>query len=153
MAITKSIIQIRRGPKADLQYDKLLPGELAIATDAACMWFCWSSGNVEQLPTSDNIEETVKNVLEEYLKDNPILGTGKVYMRVSEGYIQFSSDNETWENVIATSELKGEKGDDGGHYTPTVDDDGNLTWTGSKEGMPEVPGKNKIDSPKDDVMG
>lgn len=57
MAINKAIIQIRRGLKDDLQIDKLLPGELAIATDAPCMWFCWSVGNVEQVPTSDNLSE------------------------------------------------------------------------------------------------
>lgn len=145
MAINKAIIQVRRGLKDDLQLDKLLPGELAIATDAPCMWFCWSVGNVEQLPTSDNIDDVIKEVLKKYLEENPVVGISEIYMRVSEGYIQYSSDNETWENVIATSELKGEKGekgDDGGYYTPDLDDDGNLSWTGSEEGMPEVTGKN-----------
>ena len=113
IAINKGIIQVRRGLKDDLQIDKLLPGELAIATDAPCMWFCWAVGEVEQIPTSDNIEEVIAEIIEKYLKDNPVTGSGEVYMRVSEGYIQFSPDNETWSNVIAVSELKGEKGRDG----------------------------------------
>ena len=33
-------------------------------------------------------------------------------------------------------------GKDGGYYTPTVDDDGNLTWAASEEGMPEIDGTN-----------
>lgn len=34
------------------------------------------------------------------------------------------------------------RGDDGGYYTPSVDEDGNLTWTPSLEDMPEVAGAN-----------
>ena len=34
------------------------------------------------------------------------------------------------------------KGDPGGHYTPTVSEDGNLTWLPSEEDMPAVPGAN-----------
>lgn len=113
MAINKAIIQIRRGLKDDLQIDKLLPGELAIATDAPCMWFCWSVGNVEQVPTSDNLSEVVADVLKKYLEENPVVGISEIYMRVYDGYIQYSSDNQNWENVISIEELKGEKGDPG----------------------------------------
>lgn len=41
-------------------------------------------------------------------------------------------------------------GKDGGYYTPTVDDDGNLTWAASEEGMPEIDGTN-IKGPKGDT--
>ena len=34
------------------------------------------------------------------------------------------------------------KNEDGGYYAPSVDDDGNLTWTASKTGMPAVDGAN-----------
>ena len=34
------------------------------------------------------------------------------------------------------------KGDDGGYYTPSVDADGNLTWTPSEGDMPPVAGAN-----------
>lgn len=36
----------------------------------------------------------------------------------------------------------GTDGEDGGYYTPSVDTSGNLTWTGSKEGMTAVPSVN-----------
>lgn len=113
MAINKAIIQIRRGLKDDLQFDKLLPGELAIATDAPCMWFCWAVGEVEQIPTSDNIEEVIAEIIEKYLKENPVTGISEIYMRVYEGYIQYSSDGETYNDLISVSELKGAKGDPG----------------------------------------
>lgn len=38
----------------------------------------------------------------------------------------------------------------GGYYTPAVDSDGNLTWTASQEGMPEVAVAN-IKGPKGDT--
>ena len=37
---------------------------------------------------------------------------------------------------------QGAPGKDGGYYTPSVDDEGNLSWTGSQEDMPPVAGKN-----------
>lgn len=40
-------------------------------------------------------------------------------------------------------------GEGGGYYIPSVDADGNLTWTASKVGMPEVAGAN-IKGPKGD---
>lgn len=36
----------------------------------------------------------------------------------------------------------GPAGENGGYYTPTVDGDGNLSWTGSQDGMPSVPSAN-----------
>lgn len=40
-------------------------------------------------------------------------GGGTIEMRVSGGYIQYSNDGVTWENLIAVSELKGETGPQG----------------------------------------
>ena len=42
------------------------------------------------------------------------------------------------------------KGADGGYYAPSVDANGNLSWTASKEGMPAVDGAN-IKGPKGDT--
>ena len=39
---------------------------------------------------------------------------------------------------------------DGGYYAPTVDADGNLSWTASQTGMPAVSGTN-IKGPKGDT--
>lgn len=40
-------------------------------------------------------------------------GTAAIYMRVAEGYIEYSGDGVTWEKLIAVDELKGPKGDRG----------------------------------------
>ena len=37
---------------------------------------------------------------------------------------------------------QGTQGEDGGYYTPSVDSEGNLSWTASKADMPSVPGTN-----------
>lgn len=44
----------------------------------------------------------------------------------------------------------GAAGEDGGYYAPSVDSGGNLTWTASKAGMPQVSGAN-IKGPKGDT--
>ena len=43
---------------------------------------------------------------------------------------------------IVELENKVDSGGSGGYYAPSVDDDGNLTWTASKAGMPAVDGTN-----------
>lgn len=40
-------------------------------------------------------------------------GTASVYMRVAEGYIEYSGDGVTWEKLIAVDALKGPKGPKG----------------------------------------
>ncbi len=50
----------------------------------------------------------------------------------------------------ASGEFDGDPGMDGGYYTPSVDADGNLTWTASAEGMPSVAGAN-IKGPQGDT--
>lgn len=41
-------------------------------------------------------------------------GAGSIDLRTADGYIQYSNDGgETWENLIALADLKGEKGDTG----------------------------------------
>lgn len=44
----------------------------------------------------------------------------------------------------------GADGEDGGYYTPSVAENGDLTWTASDSSMPEVPGAN-IKGPKGDT--
>ena len=44
--------------------------------------------------------------------------------------------------AIPTGGGSGTSGEDGGYYTPSVDDEGNLTWTASKTDMPAVDGAN-----------
>lgn len=40
-------------------------------------------------------------------------GTAAIYMRVADGFIEYSGDGATWEKLIAVDELKGPKGDPG----------------------------------------
>lgn len=40
-------------------------------------------------------------------------GVASIYMRVAEGYIEYSGDGVNWKQLIAVAELKGEKGDKG----------------------------------------
>lgn len=44
----------------------------------------------------------------------------------------------TEKNGAITLAQKMMKGDDGGYYIPTVDDEGNLTWSASDNDMPQV---------------
>lgn len=48
-----------------------------------------------------------------FMTDGGETVAAEVYMRVSGGYIQYSTDNATWKNVIAVADLKGDKGDKG----------------------------------------
>lgn len=57
-------------------------------------------------------------------------GSASITMRVDGGYIQYSTDNgNTWVNLIAVAELKGDKGDAGAAgkdgITPHIGDNGN----------------------------
>ena len=65
--------------------------------------------------------------------DKNVSGQSTVQMRVQDGYIQYYT-GETWDNLISTEELKGEKGDKG------------------DKGDPGIPGKNGVDG-KDGVNG
>ena len=135
MAINQAIIRIRRGLKDELQIDKLLPGELAMATDAPMMWFCWSPGEVEQVPTSGNVIEHINEVVNEYIANNDISIIGKVFMRIYNGWIQYSPDEKTWENVISLADIKG---NEGGYYIPVVNNNGIISWQPSQDGMEEL---------------
>ena len=54
--------------------------------------------------------EDIAKAVEDYLTEHPAASAS---MRVEGGYIQFSGDGKTWENVIALANLKGPKGDTG----------------------------------------
>lgn len=54
--------------------------------------------------------EDIAKAVEDYLAEHPVASAS---MRVEGGYIQFSADGKSWENVIALADLKGPKGDTG----------------------------------------
>lgn len=60
----------------------------------------------------------------------------EVSLRVANNYIQWRYPDTEWTNLVALSELKGNKGDKGtvgAHFTPSVSDDGVLSWTNNGE--------------------
>ena len=68
-------------------------------------------------------------------------GSASIAMRVDGGYIQYSTDNgETWVNLIAKAELKGDKGADGkdgtNGITPHIGDNGNWYLGDTDTGKP-----------------
>lgn len=58
-------------------------------------------------------DEQIKEAVDKYLAENPVTGISKIYMRVSGGYIQYSSDNSTWKNLLAMDDINGSDGADG----------------------------------------
>ena len=56
----------------------------------------------------------------------------EISLRATNTHIQWKYDDTEWTNLIALSELKGKQGDKGAvgaHFTPSVSDDGVLSWT------------------------
>lgn len=60
----------------------------------------------------------------------------EISLRATDTHIQWKYDDTEWTNLVALSELKGNKGDKGtvgAHFTPSVSDDGVLSWTNNGE--------------------
>lgn len=55
-------------------------------------------------------------------------------------YVLTEADKEEIAGMIPGG--GGTSGKNGGHYTPSVDANGNLTWTASESGMPSIQGAN-----------
>lgn len=68
-------------------------------------------GDLSKLTTK--AKENLVAAINEAARTGGGSGGGTVEMRVSGGYIQYSNDGVTWENLIAVSDLKGDKGDPG----------------------------------------
>ena len=76
-------------------------------------------------------------------------GSGSMALRVADGYIQYSTDGGTWQNLISVAELKGNKGDPGAQgakgdtgaagadgITPTIGSNGNWYLGTTDTGKP-----------------
>ena len=81
--------------------------------------------------------EDIAKAVEDYLAEHPAASAS---MRVEGGYIQFSSDGKTWENVIALADLKGAPGSPGSPgkdgLTPHIGDNGNWYLGDTDTGKP-----------------
>lgn len=68
-------------------------------------------GDLSKLTTKE--KENLVAAINEAARTGGGSGGGTIEMRVSGGYIQYSSDGATWENLIAVEDLKGEAGPQG----------------------------------------
>lgn len=100
------------------------------------------------LYSDDEVESTNEfTKLQEALAKVSGLGSASIAMRVDGGYIQYSTDNgKTWVNLIAESDLKGDKGDKGDKgadgkdgangITPHIGENGNWYIGSTDTGKP-----------------
>lgn len=93
-----------------------------------------SIGNLNDLTTE------AKNNLVAAINEAAQTGSGgaSIAMRVDSGYIQYSTDNgNTWFNLIAEADLKGDKGADGKDgITPHIGENGNWYIGNTDTGKP-----------------
>lgn len=68
-------------------------------------------GDLSKLTTK--AKENLVAAINEAARTGGGSGGGTIEMRVSGGYIQYSNDGVSWENLIAVSDLKGDKGETG----------------------------------------
>lgn len=108
--------------------------------DPARAWFAAireQIGNLDELTTE--AKDNLVAAINEAAKTGS--GAGSVSMRVSGGYIQYSADGgASWDNLIATADLRGAKGDTGTDgkdgITPHIGDNGNWYLGGTDTGKP-----------------
>lgn len=98
-------------------------------------------------------DEQLAAAIAAYLEEHPIdAGLDEAALAaylVEKGYLTDAALADAITQALAEAKASGQfdgapglDGADGGYYTPSVDDDGNLTWTASSEGMPAVAGVN-----------
>lgn len=108
--------------------------------DPARAWFAAireQIGNLDELTTE--AKDNLVAAINEAAKTGS--GSGNVSMRVDNGYIQYSTDGgASWDNLIATADLRGAKGDPGTDgkdgITPHIGDNGNWYLGGTDTGKP-----------------
>ena len=77
-------------------------------------WFDAIQGQIGDLSKlTTEAKENLVAAINEAARTGGGSGGGTIEMRASGGYIQYSNDGVTWENLIAVSALKGDKGETG----------------------------------------
>ena len=67
----------------------------------------------EKIGDLAELTTTAKENLVAAINEAATKGMASIYMRVADGYIEYSGDGVNWKQLIAVAELKGEKGDKG----------------------------------------
>lgn len=67
----------------------------------------------EKIGDLAKLTTTAKENLVAAINEAATKGMASIYMRVAEGYIEYSGDGVNWKQLIAVAELKGDKGDPG----------------------------------------
>ena len=67
----------------------------------------------EKIGDLAKLTTTAKENLVAAINEAATKGMASIYMRVAEGYIEYSGDGVNWKQLIAVAELKGDKGDKG----------------------------------------
>lgn len=67
----------------------------------------------EKIGDLAKLTTTAKENLVAAINEAATKGMASIYMRVADGYIEYSGDGVNWKQLIAVAELKGEKGDKG----------------------------------------
>ena len=75
----------------------------------------------EKIGDLAELTTTAKENLVAAINEAATKGMASIYMRVANGYIEYSGDGMNWKQLIAVAELKGEKGDKGDKGDPGSD--------------------------------
>ena len=67
----------------------------------------------EKIGDLTELTTTARENLVAAINEAATKGMASIYMRVAEGYIEYSGDGVNWKQLIAVAELKGDKGDTG----------------------------------------
>lgn len=116
--------------------ESVSPG--ASPVEGAIVYVKFEAANTAENPTLTFMGYTATIVDDE--------GTAVAPGAITTGTHGFQRRGEAWVLLDGS----GAAGEDGGYYAPSVDSGGNLTWTASKSGMPQVSGAN-IKGPKGDA--
>ena len=99
--------------------------------------------------SDDKLAEAIAAYLQEHPIDAGLDEAALAAYLTENGYLNDTALADAIAQALANAKSSGEfngdpgmDGTDGGYYTPSVDADGNLTWTSSAENMPTVPGTN-----------
>lgn len=107
--------------------------------------------------SDEKLAEAIAAYLEEHPIDTGLDEAALAAYLVENGYLKNTDLADAITQALADAKASGQfdgapgkDGTDGGYYAPSVDDDGNLTWTASADNMPAVIGAN-IKGPQGDT--